>query len=134
MPRRILMPWGAYVAFVACALYLNWHDRMLDFGGPLGMLKLAVWAALLGFLAYSFHCSLHEDLFKTVRNMGRFYWGRQIMIDLYLGLFLAFIVIYLNEGWLAVLLWLIPMLFFANLAFLLYFAIHFDAIADKMLL
>lgn len=134
MPRTSLLLWGAYAVFVACALYLNWHDRMLDFGGSLGMLKLAVWAALLGFLAYSFHCSRHESLFKTVRKMGQLYWGRQIMIDLYLGLSLGFVVIYLNEGWLAVLLWLIPMLFFANLAFLLYVAIHFDVIADKMLL
>ena len=134
MARRSLMMWIVYAVFVAGALYLNWHDRMLEFGGTRGVLKLAVWAALLAFLAYSFECSRHENLVKTVRTMGQYYWGRQIMTDLYLGLFLGFIVIYLNEGWLVLLIWLIPMLIYANLVFLLYFAIHFDSIADKLLL
>ena len=58
---------------------------------------------------------------------------RQIGADLYLGLFLGLIIVYLHSGFIAVLLWLIPTLVFANLAMLLYFAIHFDAIADKLL-
>jgi len=134
MPRKSLLPWGAYVLFVGIALYFNWHSRMLDFGGPLGLLKLTVWAALAGFLAYSIYCSSREDLFRSIREIGKLYWGRQVGADLYLGLGLGLVLIYLNEGLLAVLLWLIPMLAFANLAFLLYFAIHFDAIADKILI
>ena len=126
--------WVLYVVFVGGALYLNWHDRMFEFGGHLAILKMAVWAAYFGFLGYSIHCSSRESLFRTIGVMSKLYWGRQIGIDLYLGLFLALIVVYLNEGFVAVLLWLIPTLIFANLAILLYFAIHFDVIADKLML
>ena len=133
MSRRGLLLWGAYILFAGCALYLNWHERMFEFGGSLGILKLAVWAALLCFLAYSVYCSTHEDLFRSIREIGRLHWGRQIGTDLYLGLFLGLVIVYLNEGLVAVLLWAIPTLVFANLAILLYFAIHFNAIADKLL-
>ena len=133
MSRRALLLWSTYALFVVFALYLNWHERILQFDGRLGILKLSIWAALVGFLAYSVYCSAREDLFRTIGEIGRLHWGRQIGIDLYLGLFLGLVVIYLNEGLLAALLWTIPVIAFANLAMLLYFAIHFDAIADKLL-
>lgn len=59
------------------------------------------------------------------------HWGRQIGADLYLGLFLALLIIYLHEGALAAFLWTVPTLAFANLSILLYFAIHFDAIVGR---
>ncbi len=133
MYRKLLLPWAAYFLFAATALYLNWHDRMLEFGGFSGVLKLVVWLALLCFLAYSIYCSTRENLFRSIGKMWQLHWGRQVGTDLYLGLFIGLIIIYLNEGAIAVLLWLIPILPFANLAMLLYFAIHFDAIAEKLL-
>ena len=128
------MLWGAYALFFVSALYLNWHERMFEFGAQLGTLKLAVWAALVCFLAYSVYCSSREDLFRSIREIGKLHWGRQIGTDLYLGLSLGLIIVYLHGGALAALLWAIPTLAFANLAILLYFAIHFDAIVDKFLL
>ena len=126
--------WGLYFLFAVSALYLNWHDRIVQFDVPLGALKIAVWLLWIGFLMYSVYCSTRENLMSTVGKMSKLYWGRQIGLDLYLGLFLGFIIIYLNEGSVAVLLWAIPLLLFVNLAMLLYFAIHFDAIVDKFIL
>ncbi len=46
--------WGLYAAFAVFALYSNWEASTLDFSGELGVFKLAIWLALVGFLAYSF--------------------------------------------------------------------------------
>lgn len=125
--------WGVYAAFVGFAVYSYWYDDMFRLDVPLGGAKLLVWLALLGFLAYSFHCSRHEDLFRTVGTMSKLYWGRQIGIDLYLGLFVALFVVYLNEGAMVALVWLLPTLAFANLSILLYLALNFDTIVGKFL-
>ncbi len=61
------------------------------------------------------------------------HWGRQISADLYLGLFIALIIIFLNDGALVTLLWLVPILISANLAVLLYLALNFDTIVSKLL-
>lgn len=131
-PRTRLL-WLAYAVFVGCALTFNWHDSMLSFAGSYGLLKLGVWVIWLAFLVYSIHCSRHENLMRTIRTMKGLYWGRQIGIDLYLGILIALIIIFLNEGLLVMALWLVPLLIFANLATLLYIAIHFEAIAAKLL-
>jgi hypothetical protein len=126
--------WGCFAIFAVAALALGWHERIFDTAGPLAAVKLSVWAAFLGFLGYSAYCSAREDLFTSVRAIARLHWGRQIGADLYLGLSLSLLIVYLDEGSLAVmLLWLLPMLAFANLATLLYFAIHFDAIVARFL-
>ena len=132
--RANLLLWGVFVVFVACALAFVRHDGMFAPGGPLTAGKYVVWAAFLGFLGYSVHCSRRENLFGTIRTMARLHWGRQIGIDLYLGLALMLFVIYLSEGsMLAVALGLLPTLAFANLATLLYFAIHYDSIVARFL-
>ena len=125
--------WCIYAIFAACAVYLNWHENLFDFQGRLGAIKPFVWAALVGFLVYSIYCSSREDLFRSIGSILSLNWGRQILTDLYLGLSLGLLIIYLNEGGLAVLLWLIPIVAFANLAVLLYFAIHFDSLVLRFL-
>lgn len=123
--------WAAFAVFAACALGFGWQEAT---GGLFTAGKLLIWAAFLGFLAYTIHCSSREDLFASVRKISQLRWGRQIGADLYLGLCLALFVVYLNEGSvLAVLLWLLPALAFANLATLLYFAIHYDSIVARFL-
>ena len=127
------LSWAVYAAFVAVALYVNWHTSLFSFDGRLGSLKLVVWAAYVAFLVYSVYCSSKENIFRTIRKIAEFHWGRQIGIDLYLGLFVALILIYLNEGIVAAAFWLLPTLLFANLSVLLYLAIHFDSIVTKFL-
>jgi len=124
--------WAAFAAFVVGALAFGWHDRMLSLDGPLGNGKPVVWAAFLGFLAYTAYCSSEENLFDSIRRITHLHWGRQIGIDLYLGLSLMLFVVYLNDGsLLAVALWIVPTLLFANLATLLYVAIHYEAIVSR---
>lgn len=128
-----LISWLAYALFAVIALYSNWHPELLSFAGPLGAFKLVVWIAFVVFLAYSVYCSSRESIFRSVPKIFEFHWGRQITADLYLGLALALFVVYLNEGALAVALWALPTLLFANLAILLYFAIHFESIVSRFL-
>ncbi len=128
-----IISWAVYATFVTIALYVNWHPSLFSFDGTLGSLKLVVWSALIAFLFYSVYCSLKENIFRTVPKLAEFHWGRQIGVDLYLGLFVALILIYLNEGFFAVALWALPTLLFANLSVLLYLGIHFDSIATRFI-
>lgn len=126
--------WGMFAIFFVCALGFGWHDKMFTLNNTISVGKYLVWTVFLGFLAYSIYCSSKENLFKSIGKMAELHWGRQIGIDLYLGLSLTLFIIYLNEGSLFVVaLWFLPVLIFANLATLLYFAIHFDSIVSKFL-
>jgi hypothetical protein len=125
--------WTSYVVFFALALYFGWHPGILAFSGPLAAVKLLVWLAFAGFLSYSIYCSAREDLVRSIERIAELHWGRQIGADLYLGLLLALLIVYLNEGAVTAFLWAIPTLFFANLSILLYFAIHFDEIVARFL-
>lgn len=58
---------------------------------------MLTWAAFVGFVAYSAYCTTRENLFTTVRKVSALHWGRQIGLDLYLGLCLSLFVVYLNE-------------------------------------
>jgi hypothetical protein len=120
--------WATYAAFVLAALYFGGHENLFSFSGPLAGVKFAIFLCLAVFLVYSIYCSTRENLFRTVGKIWQLHWGRQIGIDLYLGLVLALFIIYLNGGMVAVALWIIPTLMFANLSILLYFAIYFDEI------
>ena len=127
-----LVSWGVFAAFVACAVGFGWHAAIFRFDGPMGAAKAVVWLAFLLFTAYSIYCSGQENIFKTIRTMARLHWGRQIGIDLYLGLALSLAVIYLHEGSVvAVALWFVPVLLFANLATLLYVAVHFESLVAR---
>lgn len=131
MNRNTIL-WTIYAAFALGAFYFDSHDRLFDFTGRLWPAKSTIWAALAGFVAYSAYCSAHENLFRTVEKINEYHWGRQIGIDLYLGLMLLSVIIYLQEGsLLAALVWIVPALFFVNLVTLLYFAIHFDALVAR---
>ena len=127
-----LISWGVFAAFVACAIGFEWHAALFRFDRPMGLAKIVVWLAFLLFTAYSIYCSGRENIFKTIKTMARLHWGRQIGTDLYLGLLLFLAVIYLHQGSVLVLAaWLIPVLLFANLATLLYVAIHFETLVAR---
>ncbi len=113
--RTIL--WSGYAAFAASAIYFAPRESLLSLQVPLAGLKVAVWLALIGFLAYSIHCSWKENFFRSIGAIAKLYWGKQVGADLYLGLFLAMFLIYLHQGAWVALLWLIPVLIYANLAF-----------------
>ncbi len=132
--KKFLFSWGIFIAFLVAALSLNWHPQMLEFSGNVGLVKACVWIAFLAFVGYSYYSGTRENLFRTIRTMNGLYWGRQIGIDLYIGVTLFLIFIYLHEGSIIVLaFWLVPTLLFANLATLLYVAIHLESILARFL-
>lgn len=125
--------WALYFAFATYALWANWHSAMFEFSGSLGGVKLIVWLVLAGFLAYSIYCTLNENLFRSIGTISTMHWGRQIGIDLYLGLLVSLFIVYLHDGALVALIWLLPTLAFANLSILLYLAINFDSLAARFI-
>lgn len=128
-----LVLWGLYGAIAAFAIFANLQETTFRFSGPLGGVKAIVWIALLAFLGYSVYCSFQENFVRSVKSIATLHWGRQIGADLYLGLFIGLFVIFLNDGLLVALLWLVPTLIYANLIVLLYIAINFDSIVTKFL-
>ena len=125
--------WGLYGAFAIFAVTANMKETTFQFSGPLGEIKAIVWLLLIAFFGYSVYCTFQENFFRSVRSIATLYWGRQIGADLYLGLLIALFIIFLNEGLLVALLWLVPILIYANLVVLLYIAINFDTIVAKLL-
>lgn len=124
--------WLAYFGIAALAIALQADTRFLAFDGPYAIGKALVFLALGGFVAYSAYCSARENIFRTVGMMMNMHWGRQIVIDLYLGVALFTAMICLHQGALVALLWLVPIIVYANMATLLYLAIHYDAIVAKL--
>ena len=126
--------WVVFFIFAAIALYSHSREPLFLIEGKLAAGKLINWLLFFAFLAYSLYCSAKENIFKTVKRIYPFYWARQIGLDLYLGLVISLFIIYLNEGsFLIMALWVIPVLLFANLATLLYFAMNFDSIFSMFL-
>jgi len=133
MPTKSLY-WLSFALFVTVALYFNWHNLHIRPSDPLAGGKYVVWFTFAAFVAYSIYCSSRENLFESVKKIAQLHWGRQVGIDLYVGVALTLFIVYLNEGsGLSVLLWLGPALAFANLATLLYFAVHYDSIVAGFL-
>ena len=128
-----LVLWGLYFAFALFAVTTNIQETTFRFSGPMGAIKAVVWLALFAFLGYSVYCSYQENFFRSVRSIAALHWGRQIGADLYLGLFNSLFIIFLNEGALVAVIWLIPILIYANLVVLLYLALNFDSIVTKLL-
>lgn len=125
--------WGLYIAFAVFAVLANFGETTFQFSGSLGGLKAMVWLAYVVFLAYSVYCSIQENFFRSLKSIASLHWGRQIGADLYLGLCVGLLIIFLNEGLVVALVWLVPTLIYANLAILLYVAINFDSIVTKLL-
>lgn len=125
--------WTGYLAFVLIAIIGNGEESSFVSSGLFPLGKYLTWALFLGFTAYTFNCSRNESLFRTMKVMQGLYWGRQIGIDLYIGLFLFIGLIGFHQGSLVtILLWAIPVLAFGNLATLLYVALHYDTLIELL--
>ncbi len=128
-----LLAWGVYALIAGLAFYLNWHTAMLSFAGQLGMVKLVIWLIYISFLLYSIYCSRRENIIRSVKSITQLHWGRQICLDLYLGLLITLLIIFLHEGLFIMALWLLPVLAFGNLATLLYVVIHFESLVGHFM-
>lgn len=124
-----VLSWIAYFAFAAIAFWQGWHDNLLTFDGAAGFAKAALWAGYFGFLAFSLYCSARENLFASLGGVGKYWWGRQIGLDLYISAALSLFAICLVTGsWTEAALWTLPILAFVNLAFLPFVLINFERI------
>ncbi|WP_444901816.1 hypothetical protein ACJJIG_00060 [Microbulbifer sp. SSSA007] len=126
--------WILFFLFAFTAMYLHDGESLFlsESDYPAG--KPIAWLLFVFFLGYSIYCSTKENIFKTIKTIYPFHWARQIGIDLYLGLIISIFVIFLNEGsiW-VVALWLVPIILFANLATLLYFAMNYDSLVSQFI-
>jgi len=136
LKRNLL--WLFYGLFLVVAL-VN-HSTSSDgasfftSSGPYGLGKTLIWVIWLAFFIYSFKISLVEDFFKSLKRMHPILWHRQIGLDLYIGLLVPLFIIYLNEGSLLILLlWVLPIFVFANLATLIYLALNYDALIARFI-
>ena len=124
--------WVLFIGFAIYAIGTREDESIFLSQGPYGFGKYLVWAIFFSFLAYSYYCSRKENFFKSVIRIGKLHWGRQIGMDLYIGLLLPVILIYMHGGIFVLLIWLIPILVYANLATLLYLALNYDAILNLL--
>jgi len=126
--------WIVFGIFVFLAIYFHQGEPLIFSQGALPLGKPIIWIIFVSFLLFSIYCSVNENIVKTVKKMYPMYWGKQIGIDLYIGLIITLSIIYLNEGSLLVLaLWMLPVLVFGNLATLLYLALNYDSLVLRFL-
>lgn len=120
--------WLFYAVFLIVAVATSDASLHIGYQGPLagGIWAVAIVFAL--FLAYSLYCSAKEAFFRSVAKINRFHWGRQIGIDLYISVTLSLAVIWLNDGTLTMLAWLVPVVIFANLAILPYILLNYGSL------
>lgn len=95
-----------------------------------GFAKACIWVLFFLFLGYSLYSSYKENFFKSVVRMSDMLWGWQIGIDLYIGIGLTLTIIFLQGGVSVFVVWIIPVLIYANLATLLYIALNFDSLIN----
>lgn len=127
--------WVFFFIFLGVAFFTHQGEAPIFSHGQFAMGKLAVWVIWLAFLLYTLNVNRQENFFKSVQRMWPILWFRQISLDLYLGLLIPLTLVYLHTGSLLVtLLWLVPILIFANLATLVYLALNFESIMALLLL
>ena len=123
--------WIIYFIFVAATIISHEGEHPFISKSPVPAGKYLLWVLYLAFLAYSIYCARVERFFGTLKKLYPFKWARQIGLDLYLGLIISLGLMCLNEGTILVgIIWLVPVLIYANLAILLYMALNYDGIVS----
>lgn len=85
-----------------------------------------VWGGVLAaFVAFTVFCAVRENFWKSCGVIWGRLWGRQVTLDLYIGLLLFHYFVYLREGSAVVAgLWLLPSLVLGNIVPLIYLIWH----------
>lgn len=101
--------------------------------GGMVFLKYAIYATLFAFVVFTVYCTIKENFFKSIRKIVALHWGRQVGVDLYIGLLLQMFLVFMVEKSVAMMIvWLIPALIYGNIIPLLYFATHFERIVTVL--
>ena len=125
--------WVIFIAFAIIALATKKDASIFISQGPYGTGKYIVWLLFFSFLGYTIYCSRKENFFKSIKRISEMFWGWQVGIDLYIGLLLPLLIIYLHGGSVVLLLWIVPVLINANLFTLLYFALNYDSLVAQFI-
>jgi len=125
--------WFIFIAFAIMALATKKDTSIFISHGSYGIGKYITWFLFFSFLGYTIQCSRKENFFKSLKRISEMYWGWQVGIDLYIGLLLPLLIIYLHGGSVVLLFWIIPVLINANLFTLLYFALNYDSLVDQFI-
>lgn len=122
--------WILFLLFSVYAIETRKDEFIFSSTTPYGFWKAGIWALFFLFLGYSLFSSYKENFFKSVVRISDMFWGWQIGIDLYIGVGLMWTVIFFHGGLSVFLVWIIPVLIYANLATLLYIALNFDSLIN----
>lgn len=80
---------------------------------------------LISFSCFTIYVTAKENFFNSCRYVWAKLWGVQVTMDLFIGIFLFHIFVYLREGSLITTLsWLIPSLIIGNPVTLLYMLVR----------
>lgn len=123
--------WVIFSAFTIMAFATQKDVSYFISHSPYSIGKYIMWVLFFSFLGYTIHCSRKENFFKSIKQISGLYWGWQVGIDLYIGLLLPLLIIFLHGGGIVLLLWLAPVLINANLFTLLYFALNYDSLVAQ---
>jgi len=92
------------------------------------------WIALLVFVVfglYTLYLFKAENFWASVKAVAKYKWGQQVIMDLYVGLFLFGFIVYLNEASaLIAVAWLAAFCKFGNPATLLYLILNFSSLVS----
>ena len=125
--------WLGYALFLIIAMIYGGREGLVLTQPSLQVAKIFFLAIYLGFFAFSLYATRHENFFRSIAKVNALLWGRQVGIDLYISVLLSLAVIWLVEGsMLVMLVWLVPVLIFANLAILPYILLNFAEIAGHL--
>ena len=125
--------WVIFIVFAILGVATKEDASIFVSHGPYGAGKYITWLLFFGFLGYTLYANRKENFFKSIKRMSEMYWGWQVGLDLYIGLLLPLLIIYLHGGSLVFLLWIIPVLINANLFTLLYFALNYDSLVAQFI-
>lgn len=125
---KINLLWIIFILFACIGVATKKDISIFISQSQYGAGKYIIWLLFFSFLGYTIYCTRKENFFKSVKYISRLYWGRQIIIDLYIGITLPLLIIYLHGGMFVFLIWIIPVIINANLFTLLYFALNYDSI------
>ena len=125
--------WVIFIVFAIMGFVTKKDTSIFISHGPYPFGKYIIWLIFLGFLGFTIYCSKKENFFKSIKRLNEMYWGRQVGLDLYIGLLFPLLVIYLHGGSFVFLLWIVPVLINANLFTLLYFALNYDSLVAQFI-
>lgn len=97
-------------------------------------MEIIRWLAVAVFVVFSLYTLFlfkAENFWRSVKAIWAYQWGKQVVIDLYVGLFLFGFIVYLNENSVPIALaWLGAFAVIGNPATLLYFILNYSSLVS----